>query len=187
MKYVEPYINNLPDAPQQSGYLTIAYNACVDFQGKIRRSGIKSFSVWDYLEKCFKENWKSKYRKPPRANTILHWFEDDPITGMKMGAEDLAQICLFINDYTPLIAYHEEMLSRFDNIKSENKIDSKEKLQIKDSALTLAESVGDLCGEIKNALEDGKLSAHEKQSIKKLSKMLEDANKKIIEIIKCSG
>ena len=184
MKYVEPYINNHLEQQQQSGYLTIAYNACIDFQGKIRRSGIKSFSVWDYLEKCFKENWKSKFRKPPRANTILHWFEDDPVTGMKMGAEDLAQICLFVDDPSPLIAYHEEMIKRFENIRSEPAVNSKEKVDIKDSALELADSAGDLCGEIKSALVDGRWAPHEKRDVKKAIKLLKERVTKIESLIK---
>ena len=184
MEYVGFYTNNHLEQQQQSGYLTIAYNACIDFQGKIRRSGIKSFSVWDYLEKCFKENWKSKFRKPPRANTILHWFEDDPVTGMKMGAEDLAQICLFVNDHTPLIAYHEEMIKRFENIKVDPSMNIKEKVDIKDSALELADSSGDLCGEIKSALADGKFMPHEKRDVKKAIKLLKERVTKIESLIK---
>ncbi len=184
MKSTISIINNQLKGGQQSGYLNICYNACIDFQGKIRRSGIKSFSVWKYLEDCFKENWRSTYRKPPRANTILHWFEDDPVTGMKMGAEDLALICLYVNDHSPLVAYYEEMLARFENLKLEPSIDHKTKIEIKDSALELANSSGNLCGEIKSALADGKFLPNEKRDVKKAVGLLKQHITKIEGFIK---
>lgn len=169
---------------QQTGYLEICYNSCIEFQSKIRRSGIKSFSVWAYLEDCFKENWKSKYRKPPRANTILHWFEDDPITGMKMGAEDFAQICQFVDDYSPLIAYHEEMIARFENVNNDQPVDSKKKIEIKDSALELADNAGSLCGEIKSALSDGRFMPHEKKDVAKAISTLKNKIKTLEVLVK---
>lgn len=184
MEKFENSINIINSEAQQTGYLTCAYNACIDFQQKIRRSGIKTFSVWKYLEEAFANNWKSTYRKPPRANTILHWFETDPVTGMKMGADDLADICLYVNDYTPLIMYHEEKLARFENLNIEPSINKKQNIEIKDNALELADHAGDLCGEVKSALADGKFQPHEKKDVAKAIAQLKNKIKIIEGLIK---
>lgn len=184
MEKFEHSINIVNAEQQQTGYLTCAYNSCIDFQQKIRRSGVKTFSVWKYLEECFANNWKSRFRKPPRANTILHWFETDPVTGMKMGADDLADICLYVNDYTPLIMYHEEKISRFENVSIEPSINDKQKIEIKDSALELADHVGDLCGEVKSALQDGKFQPHEKKDVVKAIALLKNKIKNLEGLVK---
>jgi len=176
-------INNLSVNQQQSSYLEVAFNACIEFQTRVRREGLKTFNVWIFLQNEFKKNWKLEFKKPPKASTIMHWFQQDPVTGMKMGADDLADICYFINDYSPLIAYHEEKISRFENVENK-RIPDNSKLEIKDSALELADNAGNLCGEIKSALADGKFMPHEKKDVAKAISALKNKIKTLETLVK---
>jgi hypothetical protein len=97
------------------GYLDVAFQSCKDFQEKIRRNGARSFNVWLFLEQEFRKYYLSSSinRKPPKAVTIEQWFNDNHLSGSKMGTEDLKLICKFINNSDPIVAFYEETIKDF--------------------------------------------------------------------------
>jgi|GEM_PF-5954689 len=97
---------------QEIDYLELAHDCVLEFEHKIRMQGLRTFNVWKHLESELDRIWKSEYRQPPRAATIASWFEKDPITKSKMGADDLMMICEIINDARPLVAFYREGMRR---------------------------------------------------------------------------
>lgn len=144
----------LPQQEENYGYLNVAFQSCKEFQEKIRRNGARSFNVWLFLEQEFRKHYLSNglHRKPPKAVTIEQWFNDNHLSGSKMGTEDLKLICKFINNADPIIAFYEETVKEFYGTSSDIISDTTTLTQM---VLKLGKMQGDLFDEYESSIEDG--------------------------------
>lgn len=160
------------------GYLDVAFQSCKDFQEKIRRNGARSFNVWLFLEQEFRKHYLTNglHRKPPKAVTIEQWFNDNHLSGSKMGTEDLKLICRFINNADPIIAFYEETIKEFFPQSTEIITDT---ATLNSLVLKLGVLQGNLFDEFSDAVPDG-ITAEEAARITAAAMAIEGHLKKII-------
>ncbi len=172
----------------QNGYnLNIHYldqleQACLEMQEKIRRTGVRDFNVWLWLEKQFRDHYSSHHingRKPPKAITIQQWCRNDSISvSSKMGTEDFRLICQFINNHIPIISYYEYSISYFSKEIAREVIEDIKALN--SHILNLAKENGDLADEFNKDIMDDILTGEEAERIKKKAQNLIDSARQII-------
>lgn len=173
----------------QNTYLEIAYQSILEWQNKIRRAGHKRFNAFLELEAQLRKEWIYENRKPPKANTIIHWFEKDNINAAKLGCDDLAAICRIIGDPSALIAYYEDSIRNFpsetiESIQAKFRMEGDRKKDLTDLALRVGGSVGELLSEIESDLADGILEPQEKRDILAASQKLDVLNNQLKKLVK---
>lgn len=174
------HLRNISEQP----YLKVAEQCCLNFQEGIRRNGLKSFNVYIFLEDEFRKTYIKKnieHRKPPKASTISQWFSDDPISGTKLGTEDLIMICKIINDPTPLLAFYENSIKDFKLSKTLIEVNLK---NLNSLMLRLPSKGADLLSEYDSDMADGLIDTDEANRIIAAAKKVIDHLNKIIRSIK---
>lgn len=114
----------------------------IEFENKIRKDE-PEFDVYEWLGELL-----GYY-----PTTIRKWFNDYDQTGTKMGLKDLQMICIYIRTVRPIEAFLNETTSIIE--KTNGRKLTKEFIgDIKSTGLTAAGSIGQLCSNIRKALDE---------------------------------